>query len=104
MISRPVCVDPVNVTRSTSMCEASAAPASAPSPVTTLITPGGTPASISSSAVRSVLSDASSAGLITAVQPVASTPPIVHHMLTRGAFQGMMPPTTPTGALSVRVV
>jgi hypothetical protein len=101
MISRPVAVDPVNAMRSTSMWAASAAPASAPRPVTTLITPGGTPASTNSSAVRSVVSEASSAVLITPVQPVASTPPMIHHMLMSGAFQGMMPPTTPTGALSV---
>jgi hypothetical protein len=104
MISRPVAVDPVKVTRSTSMWAARAAPASVPNPVTTLITPGGTPASTRSSAVRSVVSEASSAVLITPVQPVASTPPMVHHMLISGAFHGMMPPTTPTGALSVKVV
>ena len=54
--------------------------------------------------MRSVVSEASSAHLTMPVQPVASTPPMIHHMLISGAFHGMMPPTTPTGALSVSVV
>ena len=104
MISRPVTVDPVKTMRSTSGCAASAAPASAPRPVTTLTTPFGTPASTSNSAMRRTVSEASSAGFMTTVQPVASTPPSTHHWLIKGPFHGMMPPTTPTGALIVMVV
>lgn len=40
----PVTVDPVKLTMSMSMCELMAAPAIDPYPVTTLITPSGTPA------------------------------------------------------------
>ena len=58
------------------------------------MTPAGMPASISSSAMRSELREASSAGLSTAVQPVLR----IHHWLIKGLFHGMMPPTTPTGA------
>ncbi|MEY4138795.1 MAG: hypothetical protein RLZZ371_977 [Pseudomonadota bacterium] len=104
MISRPVTVEPVKATRSTSGWADKAAPASEPSPVTTLMTPSGTPASTSNSAMRNTVSDASSAGFMTTVQPVASAPPRIHHWLTSGPFQGMMPPTTPTGALRIMVV
>ena len=41
MTERPVTVEPVNASLSTSGCSASAAPASSPSPGTTLKTPGG---------------------------------------------------------------
>ncbi len=54
--------------------------------------------------MRSTLRDASSAGLMTAVHPVARTGPRTHHWLIRGPFHGMMPPTTPTGAFSDNVV
>ena len=54
--------------------------------------------------MRSTVSDASSAGLSTSVQPVARIGPSSHHWLISGPFQGMMPPTTPTGALSVKVL
>ena len=102
-IRRAVSTEPVKARRSTPGCSASACPASAPNPVTTLMTPSGTPASCSSSATRSALSEASSAGFRTAVEPVASVGPRIHHWLIRGAFHGMMPPTTPTGALSFMV-
>jgi len=62
------------------------------------MTPSGTPASINNSATRKVDSEASSAGLSTAVHPVASVGPSTHHWLIKGAFHGVMPPTTPTGA------
>uniref|UniRef100_A0A0A9H5S5 Rf2c n=1 Tax=Arundo donax TaxID=35708 RepID=A0A0A9H5S5_ARUDO len=46
MTSRPTSVDPVKLTLSTSMCDATAAPAVGPNPGTTLSTPSGTPASL----------------------------------------------------------
>ena len=52
----PVSVSPVSEMRSTSMCAASAAPTTSPRPVTTLSTPSGTPASLASSASRTVVS------------------------------------------------
>ncbi|MNV84605.1 hypothetical protein D3C71_1784910 [compost metagenome] len=104
MTSRPTWVEPVNANRLTSGCAASAAPASAPIPVTTLTTPGGRPASSSSSAVRRMARDASSAGLMTAVQPVAKTGPRTCICENSGPFQGIMAPTTPTGAFTISVV
>ena len=71
MTRRPTSVEPVNATLRTDGCELSAAPV-CPSPVITLSTPGGSPASSASSASRSALSGVCSAGLSTIVQPAAS--------------------------------
>ena len=102
MIDWPVRCEPVNATLSTSGCAASAAPAVSPKPGTTLTTPGGTPASRHSSASRSGVSGASSAGFSTTVQPVASAGPIFQIEAVSGPFQGMIAPTTPTGSFSVK--
>ncbi len=101
MILRPVRSEPVKATLSTSMCRASASPATWPKPGTMLTTPSGTPASSSSSPSRSAVSGASSAGFSTMVQPVASTGPIFQMVEVSGAFHGVMAPTTPTGSFSV---
>lgn len=100
MIRWPVSHEPVKAILSTSGWAERAAPVS-PAPVTTLTTPGGTPASRQSSAKRSGLSEASSAGFSTMVQPVASTGPIFQAALNSGPFQGMIAPTTPTGSFNV---
>ena len=98
----PVRCEPVNATLSTSGCEASAAPAVSPSPGTTFTTPGGMPASWHSSASRSGVSGASSAGFSTTVQPVANAGPIFQIVAVSGPFHGMIAPTTPTGSFSVK--
>src|ERR1700761_9802865 len=67
----PVAVDPVNAILSTSGCEANAAPVSGPQPVTTLITPGGNPASANSFASASVDVGVGALGLTTNVQAAA---------------------------------
>lgn len=91
----------MNATLSTSGWPASAAPAVSPYPVTTFTTPGGTPASWHNSASRSEVSGASSAGLSTTVQPVASAGPIFQIVAVSGPFHGMIAPTTPMGSFSV---
>lgn len=48
----PTDVEPVKLTMSTSGESTAASPASGPEPVTTLTTPGGTPASARASAIR----------------------------------------------------
>ena len=58
------------------MCAASAAPTTSPRPVTTLRTPSGTPASLASSASRTVVSGVADAGLSTIEFPAASAGPI----------------------------
>ena len=54
-----------------------------------------------SSASRSDVSGASSAGFSTTVQPVASAGPIFQIVAASGPFHGMIAPTTPTGSFSV---
>ena len=66
-----------------------------------LTTPGGTPASSTSSPSRNGVSGASSAGLRMTVQPAASAGPIFHTEAPSGPFQGMIAPTTPTGSFRV---
>ncbi len=77
-----------------------AAPVS-PSPVSTLSTPPGIPASSASSPMRSAVSGVCSAGLSTTVQPAARAGPSFHAAIIMGKFQGMICPHTPTGSLRV---
>ena len=51
-----------------------------------------------SSANRSDDRGASSGALITIAQPAASAGPILVTAATNGPFQGLIPPTTPTGS------
>ncbi|MNS79401.1 hypothetical protein D3C72_1130550 [compost metagenome] len=87
----------------TSGCAASAAPAVAPRPHTTLSAPGGKPASSASSASRSAVSGVSSDGLSTTVQPAASAGATFHSAMASGKFHGTMAATTPTGSRRVYV-
>src|ERR1700722_17439493 len=97
----PVVVDPVNAILSTPGCEASAAPVSGPQPVTTLMTPGGKPASANSFANASVDVGVWSLGLTTNVQPAASPAANFQVNSSSGEFQGVIAPTTPTGSWRV---
>ena len=63
--------------------------------MTTLITPGGIPASSANRASSRHVSGASSAGLITIVFPIAIAGPASFTVFGPGAFQGMMLPHTP---------
>ena len=99
--ARPVEVAPVKATLSTPGCATSGAPASSPKPVTTLKTPGGKPASSTSSANSSVEAGACSAGLTTTQQPAASAGATFQLISSTGEFHGVMAATTPTGSRSV---
>src|SRR6202007_723781 len=77
---------------------ASAAPAVSPYPGTTLTTPSGNPASMTSSPRRSAESGVCSAGFRTTVQPVASAGPSFHAAISSGKFHGIICPTTPIGS------
>ncbi len=92
---------PVKAILSTSGCATRAAPAVSPKPLIKLITPGGKPASIASSPIRSAVSGVCSAGFMTTVLPQASAGPHFQASITSGKFQGMICPTTPTGCRSV---
>jgi hypothetical protein len=82
-IMRPTSVEPVKAILSTCGCSTSAAPAR-PSPVTTLTTPAGTPASRQSSPSRSADSGVCSAGFRTTVLPHASAGPSFHDAISSG--------------------
>ena len=97
---RAVSPPPVKVILSMAGWAVSAAPTAGP-PVTTLITPGGNPASAVRSASISAVTGVSSDGLTTAVQPAASSGASFQVSRNSGEFQGMMAPTTPTGTFSV---
>ena len=97
----PVEVEPVNAILSTPGCDASAAPVRDPQPVTTLITPGGKPASANSFAKASVEVGVWSLGLTTKVQPAASPAASFQVSSSSGEFQGVIAPTTPTGSWRV---
>ena len=63
-----------------------ASPTTPPSPVTTFRTPAGRPASSASSARRTSVSDAVSAGFSTTVLPAASAGPSFHAPIISGKF------------------
>lgn len=72
MMRRPVGVEPVKVTMSTSRLVVSTAPTSGSAPESTLTTPGGmSVCSAISSPSASVISGVSGAALSTTVQPAA---------------------------------
>ena len=102
MISCPVAVSPVNATLPIPGWAAIAAPTTGPGPVTTLSTPGGSPASSASSPSRIAVSGEYEAGFRTAVLPAASAGPTFHEAIMIGKFQGTMSPTTPIGSRSVK--
>ena len=86
---RPTSVEPVNATFARPSCATSAAPVR-PSPVTTLSTPSGSPASAAISAKASAVSGVNSAGLSTTVLPAASAGATFHASISSGKFQGMI--------------
>jgi hypothetical protein len=89
-ILRPVASDPVKVILRTSGCSTSGAPTWSPNPVTTLITPGGRPASVNRAASSTVLAEVNSDGLITTVHPAASAGANFQASSISGEFHGVM--------------
>ena len=77
-------VEPVTEISRTSGWRASAAPASAPGPGTTLKIPGGTPASSARRPSISAVSGVSSDGLSTTALPAASAGPTFQHAMFSG--------------------
>src|SRR4029079_16537367 len=93
----PVEDEPVNEITATSGDATIPSPTSPPEPVTRLTTPGGKPASSSSSTSSVAQCGVSLAGLNTTVFPVTSAGIIFQHGMAIGKFQGVMIPTTPIG-------
>ena len=92
---------PVNAILRTLGCRTSGSPTSAPKPVTTLITPGGNPASRDSRANSSVEAEVNSEGLITRVLPAASAGAAFQASSSSGEFHGVMQAQTPSGSRRV---
>ena len=95
-IAFPTSVEPVNATLSIPRSRTRCAPV-APSPVTTLTTPGGTSAWRHTSANSSAVSGVVSAGLSTTVLPHASAGAIFHESISSGKFHGTICAATPSG-------
>jgi hypothetical protein len=102
--STPARVEPVNDTMSTSGWAESAAPTPAPSPLTRLNTPAGTPASSRISVKMIAFSGATSDGLSTIVQPAASAGATLQAIWLIGQFHGVISAHTPTGSRTTSVV
>ena len=97
MMRRPVVVSPVNPIFAIRLFVARAFPISAPGPVRTLITPGGTTSLITSASLR-IDHGVGDAGLITVQLPAASAGAIFHAAIRSGKLKGMICPTTPSGS------
>ena len=89
-------VEPTKLTASTFGCSSRVSTASL-SPLTTLNTPSGRPASVSSSASRSPAEGSRSEGFSTKVLPQASATGNIHMGTIAGKLNGVMPVTTPSG-------
>src|ERR1700752_1868895 len=89
-------VEPTNEMAFTSGCSRSASTATL-SPCTTLKTPSGTPASVSSSAAHRDADGSFSDGLSTKVLPHASAGAHIHMGTIAGKLKGVIPATTPSG-------
>src|SRR4029078_6675470 len=89
-------VEPTNEIAAIPGCSSSASTATL-SPWTTLNTPSGTPASLSSSAVRIDADGSFSDGLRMNVFPHASAGAHIHMGTIAGKLNGVIPPTTPSG-------
>src|SRR5271163_3514211 len=93
----PTAEDPVKEMARTVGCSVSGAPASGPYPATMLMTPFGTPASVSACTRLKVDSGVSCAGLITQVLPQTIAGSSFHEEIAIGKFQGVIMPQTPIG-------
>ena len=94
----PTLTDPVKVTLRTMGEAIRWVEIFAGSPVTTLRAPAGRPASWAVCASAKLAPGASSAGLMTTLQPAASAAAILRAGSRTGKFQGVKAATTPTGS------
>jgi hypothetical protein len=98
-ILRPVAVEPVNASLSTSGLSASSAPTVAAGPVTMLMTPlGMRPVSSMARTSANALSGVYVAGLSTSEFPMAIAGAIFQTAKMSGKFHGMIPAHTPTAS------
>ena len=103
MIRRPVAVEPVKATMSTSGDVVMTSPTRWSLLLTMLTTPGGiSVCSATSRAMRAALNGVSGAGFTTQVLPIARTGPSLLSRISTGKFHGTMTPTTPTGSFQTK--
>ena len=98
MMTLPTSVEPVNAILATAGC-AMRAPPVEPGPLTTLTTPGGSPASWKISANFRAVIEVFEAGLMTTQLPRHRAGAIFHESISSGKFQGITWPTTPRGSI-----
>ena len=98
---RPVSVEPVKLTISTSLCRPNGSPTASPVPGNTWNTPRGTPASQASSATRNAVNEVCSAGFTITEFPAANAGAIFQANINKGKFQGNTAPTTPIGSRTI---
>ncbi|MNO47893.1 hypothetical protein D3C76_382170 [compost metagenome] len=99
----PVGTEPVNETLSVPGCSINALP-TRPPPVSTLSAPGGRPAWLASSAMRSSVRGVNSLGLRTILQPVVRADASFQMAIMVAKFHGTMPTTTPIGSRRVNAL
>ena len=96
--TRPTSVEPVKLSIRTERWSTTASSQSPDVDVGTMFTtPFGTPASCSSSPMRSAVSGASFGGLMTTPLPAASAGASLRVIIAAGKFHGVMMATTPIG-------
>src|SRR5437762_13433637 len=91
-----IAVEPTKLTAAIPGCCRIASTA-ALSPLTTLNTPGGSPASVSNSAMRKPADGPRSDGFTVKLLPVASAIGNIHIGTIAGKFNGVIPAQTPKG-------
>src|SRR5947199_10644877 len=79
-------------------------PTTEPLPVSMFTTPGGKPASSSTSTNRAAQRGVRLDGFRTNEQPAISAAPLFHAGIAIGKFQGVIRPTGPTGRRVVRQI
>ncbi len=98
---QPTPLEPVKLISFTRSSSTSTSPISPALPTRTFSHPGGSPASVSSSASRSAESGVCEAGFSTTAQPAASAGAILWATRLSGKLNGEIAPTIPIGSLSV---
>jgi hypothetical protein len=98
---QPTPLEPVKVSTLTRSSSTSTSPISAEGPTRTFSHPGGSPASVSSSARSRAESGVWLAGFSTTAQPAARAGAILCATRFSGKLNGLMAPTTPMGSRRV---
>src|SRR6266567_3753157 len=96
----PTAEEPVSEIGRTVVGSVSGVPTSVPKPVTTLMTPFGTPASVRAWTRLKVESGVSCAGLITQALPQTTAGSSFQEGIAIGKFHGVIMPQTPIGCLT----